>query len=327
MFSKNTLINKLLNILKNNSIEDYKPRIFNILKDYGSEELIQIAQEHNITDRQSALELIVKIMEHMNGYEGKIHADHFRPKKTNYDEVYEIKNLLSKLQSENKSLIDELKKTKNRENSEIENLRAKISTLQSTLNKEMQKKVETNFSNYVKKATATLRARERLLNQKSITWGNISSISLVIAALFATISLCWGYYEYSTLASDKITWLWATYGVMKGGFIIAMLCTLATYAYSLSKAYTHESLKLGDRSHAIKLGEVFLQIYGSQIDPEEFKNIFENWNLNGSSAFYSSKASQETSSLDKDSVKKIVEELLPSQIIKNIESITSIYRK
>ncbi|POE22190.1 hypothetical protein BV923_12020 [Pectobacterium odoriferum] len=223
--------------------------------------------------------------------------------------------------------MNELKKIKTKDNEEIENLKSTITSLQSTLNEETQKKVDANFSNYVKKATAILRAREKLLNNKSILWSKISAMALIFAAIVSAASLCWGYYEYSELEPSKITWLWATYGVMKGLLLIAILYTLAIYAHSLSKAYTHESLKLGDRSHAIKLGEVFLQIYGSRIEPEEFKNIFENWNLNGSSAFYSSKEQSGDTTLDKDSVKKIVEELLPSQIIKNIDSIISTYKK
>ena len=47
----------------------------------------------------------------------------------------------------------------------------------------------------------------------------------------------------------------------------------------------HESLKIGERAHAIRFGEFYLDTYGANAQWSEVKEAFAHWNISGQSAF------------------------------------------
>ena len=68
----------------------------------------------------------------------------------------------------------------------------------------------------------------------------------------------------------------------------------------------HESLKSGERLHAIKFGEFYLDAYGADAEWDQIKEAFENWNISGSSAF-SRKEAENTDSIIADSIQSGLE--------------------
>ena len=41
-----------------------------------------------------------------------------------------------------------------------------------------------------------------------------------------------------------------------------------------------ESLKIADRIHAISFGKFYLQIFKNNLNPNDIKEIFRDWNIN-----------------------------------------------
>jgi hypothetical protein len=74
---------------------------------------------------------------------------------------------------------------------------------------------------------------------------------------------------------------------MKGAILLILLLTSSKYAFTLSKSYMNESLKIADRIHAIKFGKLFIKIFESSINKNDFKEVFQNWNLSKDSSFSS----------------------------------------
>lgn len=67
--------------------------------------------------------------------------------------------------------------------------------------------------------------------------------------------------------------------------MVGLCGLLAKYSFIFSKSYMHESLKLGERAHAIRFGEFYLDTYGANAQWEEVKEAFAHWNISGQSAF------------------------------------------
>lgn len=47
----------------------------------------------------------------------------------------------------------------------------------------------------------------------------------------------------------------------------------------------NESLKIADRQHAISFGKFYLQVV-NEIEPNDLKEIFRDWNISNRSSFY-----------------------------------------
>ena len=82
-----------------------------------------------------------------------------------------------------------------------------------------------------------------------------------------------------------LSWPTLLYYIGKGLVVLSSLTALAFYCFKQSNAYVHESLKQGERVHAIRFGELCLNLYGNKIDENQIKTVFEDWNINSSTAF------------------------------------------
>ncbi|HEI6731854.1 TPA: MnhB domain-containing protein [Yersinia enterocolitica] len=228
------------------------------------------------------------------------------------------------LKNENIKLGQELNR-RTREFSKIDAQKEfKINELEKLYNDEIRNKVKENVPSYVTTASAQLTEKENKLKKIATIWSLIGFIALILAVAFASFSIVWGYKEFSALPLERITWMWISFGLIKGASLLIMLFGIAVYALNLSKAYMHESLKLSDRIHAINLGEVYLKIYGHSVSSQEFKDIFENWNISSNSAFYTK---PESSDYNKAILQKALEEALPTQLIKNFVSMKSLSKE
>ncbi len=98
-------------------------------------------------------------------------------------------------------------------------------------------------------------------------------------------ALVYGAYEFSTTPKQDISWLFFGYLMIKGLIVIGLFAAWAKHAFNQSNAYMHEALKRTERIHAIRFGKLYLEIYGNDVDKQDMKSIFENWNMESHSAF------------------------------------------
>ncbi len=76
--------------------------------------------------------------------------------------------------------------------------------------------------------------------------------------------------------------------LVKGILLASVPAALATYSFSISRAYIHERLKRQERKQAINQSELYLKITNNEslenLSPQDFANIFQ-WNIVNETAF------------------------------------------
>lgn len=91
---------------------------------------------------------------------------------------------------------------------------------------------------------------------------------------------------------EKFSWSFFLFIVFRGLIVITMFVALARYAFIYSNSYMHESLKSGERRHAINFGKFYLEAFGVNSSWEQIKEAFQHWNINNESAFSKKQASE-----------------------------------
>ncbi|WP_220760593.1 MULTISPECIES: hypothetical protein [unclassified Shewanella] len=182
----------------------------------------------------------------------------------------DITNELSVLLSSNESL----KKINNQLNDENTELKQK----------QLQGKIAIEVPAFVDNAKKELATNEKHFRELAIKWNLRGNRAIGAAAILSVIFVI---YTGILTFSSKTDLNWAIYGTMlfKEMLVVSILAATAKYCYGVASAYTHESLKRTDRMHAIGFGKMYLEIYGSQVDQQDVKSIFENWNLDSDSSF------------------------------------------
>lgn len=89
----------------------------------------------------------------------------------------------------------------------------------------------------------------------------------------------------STGAAELESTIGIIYIILKSLFIIGLLVAASRYSFNLGKTYMNESLKNADRIHAISFGKFYLQVFGANIEPDDLKDVFKDWNTSKESPF------------------------------------------
>ena len=131
----------------------------------------------------------------------------------------------------------------------------------------------------------SLEEKENDCNSKAVWWSRggtaLLAISLAVAILFTE----WSVDGFEKLSTGPKSGLFGPYLVLRGTIMIALLAAWSKYAFKQAAAYKHEALKRSERTHAIKFGKMYLEIYRGKFDMHEFKAVFEHWNINPGTAF------------------------------------------
>lgn len=187
-----------------------------------------------------------------------------------------------------RALIEQKKKNTEREKQykirEIE-LKNKLNELKIEYDKQVQNKIEIKVPEYVTNAIEALKEKENEYKTKATEWSGNGQLALKYAVGSAIVALVYGAYEFNQTHEQNISWLFFAYLMLKGLIVIGLLGAWAKHAFVQSNAYMHEALKRSERIHAISFGKLYLEIYGNNVDKQEMKSIFENWNMESQSAF------------------------------------------
>ncbi|AEG10019.1 MULTISPECIES: hypothetical protein [Shewanella] len=183
---------------------------------------------------------------------------------------YDLSNKYFELKDENMKL-------------QIENVKLQ-EDFKAKLQKELSEKIDKNLSEYVNSAINSLKANRRVFNSKADNWKLYGFIAFSSAIFVSLLSAACATY-YLLYSGYKLDWVVYSLLSIKVLIVISLACAFSNYAYSVSKAYIHEALIRVDREHAIRFGEMFLNIYGDRLEQAEVKSVFENWNFSSNSAF------------------------------------------
>lgn len=143
-------------------------------------------------------------------------------------------------------------------------------------------KIESSITVHIEPILEDLKIREEKLRKMAGNWYFLGYISLVLGIIGTIVFILAGYKELETIEWEKVV-----YSALKATILLVLLISLSKYSFTLAKSYMHESLKNADRTHAISFGKFYIKVFEKSLDPQDFKEIFQNWNLNNNDSSFS----------------------------------------
>jgi len=157
-------------------------------------------------------------------------------------------------------------------------------------------KVEKNLADYIQKSLNDLEKKEKTFRRISYILYLFSFVSLLLAAIFAFINSK-DLFPISENIFQQMALIISTLVVS------SLLIALSKFTFTLGKSFMVESLRNSNRIHAISFGELYLNIYGEEIEWSEFKEAFQHWNIDMGSTF----SSQNAKEYDPELLKRLTE--------------------
>ncbi len=74
--------------------------------------------------------------------------------------------------------------------------------------------------------------------------------------------------------------------------ILSVLAALSRLTFILGKSFMVESIRNGDRIHAISFGRFYIRAYGHEATRQEIKEVLGDWNIDKGSSFHSQDAKE-----------------------------------
>lgn len=148
---------------------------------------------------------------------------------------------------------------------------------------ESRSSIQNNSQKFVTSALESLGSKEEKFHTISRWWSALGALSLVSAAAFAIYTMIEGAESYHRSTSSGVGYYFFT--LFRGLLVVGVFGLISRYAFIFSNSYMHESLKVGERVHAIKFGEFYLDTYGAEAKWDQVKEAFAHWNISGKSAF------------------------------------------
>ena len=148
---------------------------------------------------------------------------------------------------------------------------------------ETRKNIERRSGEYVNESITSLDFAAKKYHSISRNWsiaGLIALISGVATGIFFGIKGI-----SPAEGKEVIEWSQVVFYTFKGVIVIGLFIALSKYCFMYGQSFMHESIKNGERKHAINFGKFYLQSYGVDAQWSQVKEAFEHWNINSASAF------------------------------------------
>lgn len=163
---------------------------------------------------------------------------------------------------------------------------------------ESRKTIESKSRKFVQSALQLLQDKEEKFRFFGTAWSVVGAVSIASGIIFAVVVMISGADNFHQAQDAGISYY--LYVLFRGIIVIGLFAALARYAFIYGNAFMHESLKNGERLHAIKFGEFYLDAYGADANWDTIKDAFSNWNLSSHSAFSSDQDSKFSTNAIKD---------------------------
>lgn len=148
---------------------------------------------------------------------------------------------------------------------------------------ESRKQIESKSQSYVNTALTGLQTKEDNFHKIAKIWSIVGACSIALGIAFIIYTTLSGAYLFHS--GTGFTWTYFMFIAFRGVIVIALFAALARYAFIYSNSYMHESLKSGERRHAINFGKFYLEAYGADASWGQIKEAFQHWNIGNESAF------------------------------------------
>lgn len=282
-----------------------------MLKEFGARE----AQLHEQLDHQQ--KVIQEQEERLNESRNKLKKEQMLREKTFQRELEERNELFEKRQESMLQRQAQMEQHFHQKLQETESLRSRLENELSArelalknseeeleqeklkYREESRKQIESKSRSYVNTALTDLQSKEDGFHTISKIWSTIGACAISTGIAFII---------YSTLSGANLfhngsgfSWSYFVFVTFRGLVVVAMFAALARYAFIYSNSYMHESLKSGERRHAINFGKFYLEAYGADASWVQIKEAFQHWNIGNDSAF-SKKPTKESSEASTDTL-------------------------
>jgi len=148
---------------------------------------------------------------------------------------------------------------------------------------DFQARMEEKATVYVDSALSSLKSNERRFETIGSTWSVAGLLSVAIGAALAFVLAKEG--TANIVSNKDITWPLILFFTAKSAVLLGLIVAVVHLCTKLARSYMHESIKNGERRHAINYGKFYLSVYGAGTDGEKLKDVFAHWNIEGKSAF------------------------------------------
>lgn len=166
---------------------------------------------------------------------------------------------------------------------EIDEMRRELLLEKQRLTDVSQEALQDNSKRFVGSALSLLSAKESRFHFISGVWAIVGALSLLSGVVIAIVTMIISSDGYHQAASAGLGYYF--FHLFRGLVVVGLCGVLSRYSFVFSKSYMHESLKIGERAHAIRFGEFYLDTYGANAQWNEVKEAFAHWNISGQSAF------------------------------------------
>jgi hypothetical protein len=149
--------------------------------------------------------------------------------------------------------------------------------------REVQARIERHAAEYIKESLSDLREKEKVYKRIAYLWYSAALLALLGGVSFAL-------WRALISAATQPTWISIVHLAVASVLVIGLLGALSRFAFILGKSFMVESLRNGDRIHAISFGEFYLKTFPEKAEWAEIKEAFQHWNIDSGSSFITQNA-------------------------------------
>lgn len=193
----------------------------------------------------------------------------------------------------------------------VDDLKRELMLERQSLTEESQKTLQGNSKKFVGSALSLLNAKEIRFHTISSVWAILGALALLVGVIIAILTMVSSVDTFHSASGAGLAYYF--FHLFRGLVVVGLCGVLSRYAFIFSKSYMHESLKIGERAHAIRFGEFYLDTYGANAQWSEVKEAFAHWNISGESAF-SKNDSDEVDPSVTGAAHKLVEKALDAAV-------------
>lgn len=165
----------------------------------------------------------------------------------------------------------------------LDDFRRTLEVEKQRLTEDAQQTLQDNSKRFVKSALSLLGEKENRFHVISVVWAIAGALSLLAGVIIAVVTMISSSDSYHQAPGASLSYYF--FHLFRGLVVVGLCGVLSRYAFVFSNSYMHESLKIGERAHAIRFGELYLDTYGANAEWEQVKEAFAHWNISGQSAF------------------------------------------
>ena len=152
-------------------------------------------------------------------------------------------------------------------------------------NKGINENLNVSLEDYLKDVFEKLEKNEKI-NKK------LAYFSYVLSSLFLLAIVIFGVIRFFSHNFSNVDLLSNIFITLQGVIIITVLAALSRLSFILGKSFMVESIRNGDRIHAISFGKFYIRAYGKEANRYEIREVLGEWNIDKGSSFHTQDAKE-----------------------------------